>query len=494
MPQAAAKAFTLEPYDYREARELMRALELAEPVAVTLVRRGYRSVEQARSFLEAAEDHDPFLFAGMAEVTDAIRAAVDAGRRITVHGDYDVDGVSSTAILVGALRALGAECDWLIPGRLEDGYGLSEATIEKLIARGTSMLITTDCGVGSIAEVELAIGAGIEVIVTDHHQPGEQLPGCPILHPVISGYPCEELCATGVAYKLSVALRGAEAARSDLDLVALATVADMVPLRGENRALVRRGIAEARRARRPGLRALMAVASVTCERLDEGDLAFRLGPRINAAGRLYRADAAVELMLTADEGRAVEIATELDRANHERREIERDLYAAAERARRELPDELGEAPGLVLAAEGWHPGVVGIVASRIAERHHRPALLIALDGAGGGRGSGRSVAGFDLLGALQRCDQHLLRYGGTPRGCRPRDRGRRGSTTSGSRSPRPLPRRCPLRRRFGRSRSTPSSAARASATMSPSSWHGWRLSGSATRGSACSLPAPAWPT
>src|SRR3990170_2717650 len=184
----------------------MDALELTEPVAVTLVRRGYRTVEQARAFLEAADDHDPFLFEAMTEVTDRIRSAIAAGRRITVHGDYDVDGVCSTAILVRALRELGADSDWLIPGRLEEGYGLTGSTVLKLAARGTSLLITTDCGIGSVAEVEAALAAGLEVIVTDHHQPGAELPPCPILHPVASGYPFAELCGTGVAYKLACAL------------------------------------------------------------------------------------------------------------------------------------------------------------------------------------------------------------------------------------------------------------------------------------------------
>jgi single-stranded-DNA-specific exonuclease len=263
-----------------------------------------------------------------------------------------------------------------------------------------------------VAEVGAALDAGIEVIVTDHHQPGERLPGCPILHPALSNYPFGELCATGVAFKLAAALRGERAAEAELDLVALATVADLVPLRGENRALVRRGLAVARRARRPGLRALLAVASVAPERLDEGDLAFRLGPRINAAGRLYRADAGVELMLTGDAERAGQIAAELERANRERRQVELEVVAAAERARAELPPELGDAAGLVLAGEGWHPGVVGIVASRMVERHRRPAVLIGLDAEGNGRGSGRSIPGFDLLEALQACGSHLTRFGG----------------------------------------------------------------------------------
>jgi single-stranded-DNA-specific exonuclease len=412
VPKTASKSFTVEPFDYAEARALMDGLGLAEPIAITLVRRGHRTVEDARVFLEAADDHDPFLFEAMAKVCERIRTAVAAGRRITVHGDYDVDGVCSTAIVVRAVRELGGDCDWLIPGRQEDGYGLTLATIERLAARGTSLLVTTDCGIGSVEEVEAARAAGIEVIVTDHHQPGEALPECPILHPAISGYPFGELCATGVAYKLAVALHGAEATERELDLVALATVADLVPLRGENRALVRRGLAVARRARRPGIRALLATSSLAPERLDEGHFAFRLGPRINAAGRLYRADAGVELMLTTDQARADEIAGELERANQERRAIEREVLDAAEASRRELPDELADARGLVLAGEGWHPGVVGIVASRLVERHRRPVVLISLGADGRGRGSGRSIPGFDLLAGLRACDAHLSRYGG----------------------------------------------------------------------------------
>jgi single-stranded-DNA-specific exonuclease len=404
--------FRLEPFAYREARSLMDVLGLSEPVAVTLIRRGYRTVEEARAFLEAAETHDPFEFDSMGEVCERIRAAIAAGLRITVHGDYDVDGVCSTSILVTALRELGADCDWYIPDRLADGYGLTLPGIQALAQRGTKLLVSVDCGIGSTGEVAAARAAGIEVIVTDHHQPGEELPDCPVLHPVVSGYPCQELCATGVAYKLAAALQGEERAERDLDLVALATVADMVPLRGENRSLVRRGLVEARRARRPGMRALMAVAAVDPGRLDEGDLSFRLAPRINAAGRLYRADAAVELMLTGDDARAAAIANELDKANRERRDAELQVLGDAERARSELPPEIAAAPALVLAGEGWHAGVVGIVASRLVERHGVPVVMVGLDGAGSGRGSGRSIPGFDLLEALVACEEHLVRFGG----------------------------------------------------------------------------------
>ncbi len=401
-------AYRAEPYDYAEARALAEELELSEPLAVTLVRRGYRTPELARAFLAADESHPPSAFDSMTAIVERIRAAIAAGKRITVHGDFDVDGVCATTIMVSALRDLGAECDWLIPDRIGDGYGLSAPNIEKLAKRGTSLLITVDCGITAVAEVSLARKLGMDVVVTDHHQAGEELPDCPILHPELSNYPFPSLCGTAVAWKLASAL-GDDSA---LDLVALATVADVVPLVGENRALVKRGLAEIRRGRRVGLRALMAAAKCEPTRLDESDLAFRLAPRINAAGRLYRADAGVELMLTEDEARAEEIAVELSRANGERRAREREVDAAAEAARRELPEQLREAPGLVLAGEGWHPGVIGIVASRLVERHHRPVVVVSLDGEGNGRGSGRSIPGFDLHAALEACSEHLESFGG----------------------------------------------------------------------------------
>ena len=407
------KAYRADPYSYSEARALAEELELSEPVAITLVRRGYRTPEQALAFLAADESHDPAEFRSMAAVAGRVRAAIDAGERITVHGDFDVDGVCATSILVGALRELGADCDWLIPDRIADGYGVSAANVELLAERGTKLLVTVDCGVTAVEEVALAGSLEMDVIVTDHHQPSDELPDCPILHPQIDGYPFKELCGTAVVWKLACALRQAnDQLQDDLDLVALATVADVVPLVGENRSLVRRGLEQLRLLRRPGIRALVEAAKCEPTHLDEGDLAFRLAPRINAAGRLYRADAGVELFLTDDPGRAAEIANELSRANGERRATEREVDAAAETARRELPEALREAPALVLAGEGWHPGVIGIVASRLVERHHRPAIVISLDGEGGGRGSGRSIPGFDLLAGLQACAEHLTSFGG----------------------------------------------------------------------------------
>ncbi|HEY0280510.1 MAG TPA: single-stranded-DNA-specific exonuclease RecJ [Solirubrobacterales bacterium] len=419
MPKSA-KAFAAYPYDFAEARAVAEALGLSQPVAVTLVRRGYRTPDAARAFLAADESHPPAAFEGMHEVAGLILAAIEAGERITVHGDFDVDGVSATALMISTLRDLGADCDWLIPDRIADGYGLSDENIRTLAERGTGLLITVDCGITAAPQVALAQELGMEVVITDHHQASEELPSCLILHPEISNYPFTSLCGTAVAWKLACALREeagvedapATAAEADLDLVALATVADVVPLIGENRSLVRRGLAEMRRTKRAGLKALMEASKCDPSRLDEGDLAFRLAPRINAAGRLYRADAGVELLLTADEGRAKQIAEELGRANSERRATEREVDAAAETARRELPDDLKEASGLVVAGDGWHPGVVGIVASRMVERHHRPVVVISLDEEGGGRGSGRSIPGFDLHAALEACSEHLETFGG----------------------------------------------------------------------------------
>lgn len=405
------RAYKAEPYSYEEARGLSEELGLSEPVAIALVRRGYRTPEEARAFLAADETHPPEAFEAMDAVVEAVLGAVEEGRRITVHGDFDVDGVCATTILVSTLREIEADCDWLIPDRLADGYGLSEANVRKLAERGTGLILTADCGITAVEEVGLAKELGMGVVVTDHHQAGDTLPDCPILHPGLDeGYPFDELCGTAVAWKLANALR--EADGTDLDLVALATVADLVPLVGENRALVKRGIEEVRRARRPGIKALIEAAKCEPTRLDEGDLAFKLAPRINAAGRLYRADAGVELFLTDDEERAAEIASELSRANGERRATEREVTFAAEAVLRELPQELREAPGLVVAGEGWHPGVIGIVASRLVEKLHRPVVVISLEADGSGRGSGRSISGFDLLAGLEACGEHLEGFGG----------------------------------------------------------------------------------
>ena len=381
---------------------------MSHVLAQVLVRRGLADPAAARAFLEPGERHDPEAFAGMAQARELVMGHIEAGRRIVVHGDYDVDGVCATAIMVRALRALGANVTWLLPSRLDDGYGLTAATIERLRMMRAELLITVDCGITAVDEVALASAAGIDVLLTDHHAPRQdgELPACPILHPSVSGYPFTELCGTGVAYKLAQAL-GAPTAAEDLELVALATVADLVPLEGENRRLVREGLSALANTAKPGLRALMRVSRADPSGLDAHVLGFRLAPRINAAGRLRRADAGLELLITEDEQRAAVIASELDAVNAERRAVEERILWDAEAQ----VAELGERSAYVLAAEGWHPGVIGIVASRVVERHHRPTILIALDGAAG-TGSGRSIPGFDLLGALHAAAAHIDRYGG----------------------------------------------------------------------------------
>jgi single-stranded-DNA-specific exonuclease len=405
---------------------LERELRISEPLAQILVRRGLAEPARARAFLAASEEHPPTAFAGIERAVEPILRHVRSGERITIHGDYDVDGICSTAVLVRSLRRLGANVDWYLPDRAADGYGLNLLTVQRLAAQGTRLLVTVDCAITAVDEVARALELGMEVVVTDHHAPRADgvLPEAPIVHPALCSYPCPDLCATAVAFKLAVALEhaaaaagsadanagdasGARALEEDIDLVALATIADVVRLVGENRTLVRRGLRALAGTTKPGLRALMAVARVDPSKLNERSVAFALAPRLNAAGRLYRADAGLELILTEEEERAAQVAEELNRANHERRQVELRIRFDAEAQ----IAALGERASYVLAGEGWHAGVIGIVASRLAERHRRPVVLIALSGEVG-KGSGRSIDAFDLLGGLTACGGHLRRFGG----------------------------------------------------------------------------------
>ncbi|HTX09487.1 MAG TPA: single-stranded-DNA-specific exonuclease RecJ [Solirubrobacteraceae bacterium] len=410
VPSAPPVAPRLEipTYDLAAAMALRRELGISHVLAQVLVRRGIAQPPAARAFLQPREAHEPSAFAGIDRALALIERHIAQGSRIVVHGDYDVDGVCATAIMVRALRARGADVGWYLPDRLVDGYGLSLGTVHRLAGRGTGLLVTVDCAITAVEEVAAARQAGLDVVVSDHHAPRSdgELPECEIVHPALCGYPCPELCGTAVAYKVAQAL-GASTAEADLELVALATVADLMPLVGENRRLVREGLTALSRTANVGLRALMAVANVDPSALDTHGLAFRLAPRINAAGRLRRADAGLELLLTEDEERAAQIAAELDRVNAERRAVEQRIVWEAEA----LVAEQGERRSYVLAGEGWHPGVVGIVASRVVERHHRPVVVVGLDG-DEGSGSARSIPGFDLLGALHATAEHLERYGG----------------------------------------------------------------------------------
>ena len=404
----------LAPYEFAAAQRLAGELGVSGVLAQVLVRRGLGEPAAARAFLAGAAEHPLDAFGGLRAAAAQILGHVGRRSRITVHGDYDVDGICASAVLIRALRTLGADVDWYLPSRIDDGYGLAAATVDRLAARGTDLLVTVDCAITAVDEVARARAAGIDVVVTDHHAPRADgvLPDAPIVHPRIGGYPCPDLCAAAVAHKLAQALLGAAGedpriADEDLDLVALATVADVVPLLDENRRLVRAGLRALASTRKPGLRALMDVARVDPSTVDASAIGFRLGPRLNAAGRLHRADAGLELLLTEDRDRARAVAEELDAVNKERRDVETRIRFEAEAQ----VAEQGAAAAYVLASEGWHPGVIGIVASRIAERHHRPAVLIALDGEEG-TGSGRSIPAFDLLGGLHAAAGDLLRYGG----------------------------------------------------------------------------------
>ena len=412
-------SWKIEPCAFAEVKALAEALEVGETTAAILVRRGYSDVDEARAFLQGERaPHDPFLLGDMTEAVALIRAAIAAGRKICVHGDYDVDGICATALAVLTLRELGADADWHLPSRFEEGYGVSGNTISRLADEGCGLLLTVDCGITAVAEVAEAKARGLDVIVTDHHRPGDVLPDCPIVATRPSDYPFPELCGTGVVHKLAQALLGTEheAVRRHADLVALATIADVVPLLDENRSLAISGLRALARTQKPGLRALMRSAGVDPAAVDAGAVGFRLAPRINAAGRLGRPDAALDLLLTTDEAEATRLAGELELLNRDRQAVEERILRAAVAEVESWPEPQRSRRGYVLWGEDWHEGVIGIVASRLVERFNRPVVMIAGTGDRGGearwKGSGRSVAAFDLHGALGACSRHLERFGG----------------------------------------------------------------------------------
>ena len=409
-----AGSWSVEPVAFSEVAALAAELDISETVASVLVRRGLGEPEAARAFLEPEGlSHDPLLLGDMAAAVARLREAVERGEKICVHGDYDVDGICATALATLTLRELGADVVWHLPSRFEEGYGLSAATIAKLADDGVKLVLTVDCGITAVAEVEEARRRGVEMIVTDHHRPGETLPDCPIVATRPSLYPFTELCGTGVVHKLAQALLGADhpAVARHADLVALATIADVVPLIDENRALAATGLRVLARTQKPGLRVLMRVAGVDAATVDSTAVGFRLAPRINAAGRLGRPDVALHLILTENLREADLLANELETLNRDRQAVEErilrdavatvDAWTEAERRRR----------AYVIWGEGWHAGVIGIVASRLVERYSRPIVIIAGDGETW-KGSGRSVPSFDLHGALSACSGYLERFGG----------------------------------------------------------------------------------
>jgi single-stranded-DNA-specific exonuclease len=406
--------WTIKPVDAREVRELAHELELSELSASVLVRRGLADSGQARAFLAAeAPGHDPFALGDMAQAVQRIRAAVAAGEKICVHGDYDVDGVAATALALHLLSELGADVSWALPSRFDEGYGLTPGMLERLAGDGCSLVLTVDCGITAIDEVAQAIELGLDVIVTDHHRPGEQLPDCSIVAPRPADYPFAGLCGTGVVYKLGEALFGADSEflQGELDLVCLATVADVVPLLDENRWFVTAGLKRLGRTPRPGLRALMRVAGVDPATIDTGQIGFRLAPRINAAGRLGHPDLALELLLGEDEDEALQQVRKLEELNRERQVVEDGILRDAVQQVESWPESKRNRRAYVIAGEDWNEGVIGIVASRLVERFSRPVVLVA-GSDGDWKGSGRSIPAFDLHAGIVACSSLLERFGG----------------------------------------------------------------------------------
>jgi single-stranded-DNA-specific exonuclease len=400
------------------AGELACALGLPRFAAELLVRRGFRSVADAEIFLTPRLKTlgDPFLLPNMAAAVERILAAVERRERIVLYGDYDVDGVTSSALLTRLLRALGAQPACFLPLRADEGYGLSPDGVARCIAEHRpQLLVAVDCGTASVAEITALQAQGIDVIVLDHHQCAEALPPCVALVNPKLGDDFHYLCSVGIVFKLAHALllrRPVDSfdLRDCLDLVALGCVADLVPLRGENRVLVRRGLAQLAVSKWAGLRALVEVSGLRPP-FSPGNIGFGLGPRLNAAGRLGTAQDALELLLTADPNRARTLALNLDVQNRERRAVEESVFQQAEAQLAEIFDAARDA-AIVVGAAGWHPGVVGIVASRLQKRHYRPAFVVGFDEAGLGKGSGRSIEGLSLVATLARCAEYLEKHGG----------------------------------------------------------------------------------
>ncbi len=405
--------------DAAAVEQLQQELHLPRAICRLLAIRGYDVPGDAKTYLRPRLDqlHDPSCMTDLDRAVQRITVALRENETILVHGDYDVDGICSTTVMVRALMALGGNAIPFIPRRLQDGYDLTEAGVRAAHDAGAKLVITCDCGTSAHGPIASLQASGIDVIVTDHHLPSSALPPAfAVLNPKRPGCTSrdKDLAAVGVAFKLALALTRALGGNENLiygmlDLVALATIADIAPLRGENRIFVRYGLRLLNEAQRPGIRAMIRAAGLDRKTLTSGRVGFVLAPRLNAAGRLGSALRGVELMMASSDQEANPIARELEELNARRQEIDR---ATLEQAREiVLEMDLASTYGIVLAEQGWHPGVIGIVASRIVEEFGRPTMMIALDGAEG-KGSGRSISAFDLHSGLSECRDLLIRFGG----------------------------------------------------------------------------------
>ena len=403
----------IAPGDRVAARALAEAAGIPPLIAQLLLLRGVNTAEAAKRFLTPGLAHleDPFRLTGLSAAVDRILRARENGESVLVFGDYDVDGIAATALLARALRRFGvARVEFAMPDRMREGYGLMPEQVEQASADGFTLLITVDNGISSFAAARRARELGLDLIITDHHSIDGGLPeAVAVINPKLEapGHPLGALCGAGVALKLSTALNGTP---NDLDIAALGTVADMVPLLGENRAIVALGLRHMAKHKRVGLAKLAAAAAFDLENVTSEKIGFQLGPRLNAAGRLDNARIALDLLMTECPRQAKDIAAVLDAANAERREIERHIHD-------EAVEELDaffrdEQRSIVVARKGWHAGVIGIVASRLLARYHRPIVILSIDEAGMARGSARAAAGFDMMAALTECRDLLVKYGG----------------------------------------------------------------------------------
>ena len=411
------KIWQIREQDLISQDRLMKAISISPIIAQLLVNRNIKIVKDAEFFLNPSllNLHDPFLMKSMAQAVARIKRAISGKEKILIYGDYDVDGISATALLSTVLKRLKADVDTFIPSRLEDGYGLSAQNISSIHKRGIELIITVDCGITAIVEVDILNSLGIDIIITDHHTPGDKLPDTDIiLNPLQEGcsYPDKNLAGVGVAFKLASGLLGKDDnwLYEQLDLVSLGTVADVVPLIGENRILVKNGLSELTHTKKEGLRALIEESYLKGKEITSYHVGYILAPRINAAGRLGKPEVSLELLLTDNPKQASELAKMLTKENRSRQKLE-DVVLRQALARIETEVDFARQRVIVLEGENWHKGIIGIVASRIVDRFYRPTVMISMDG-DEGRGSCRSIRNFNLVNALSECTDLLKRYGG----------------------------------------------------------------------------------
>lgn len=416
------KIWNIKPCDKKLRENLSRELNISPILAAILINRNLTDKEEARFFLygDMKNLYDPFLLKGMEEAAIRIKKAVTGKEKILIYGDYDVDGITSAALLKIILDELGADAQSHIPNRLEEGYGLNEDAIKKARANGVKLIVTVDCGIGAVEEVKLANSLGMDVIITDHHEikKDELPPAFAVINPRQKGcaYPFKHLAGVGLAYKLAQALMKKRyyPLEKHLDLVALGTVADVAPMKSENRIFTKHGIEALNATEKLGLRSLINISGIK-NVSSSSHIGFILGPRINAMGRMGSADIALRLLLTDNKLEADKLAAMLSKENRNRQNIESSiLEEAISKVEREV--NFKDQRVIVLAGEGWHRGVIGIAASRIQERFYRPAILIALKG-NEGKGSGRSIDGFHLFDALMNCKSFLSDFGGHEAAC-----------------------------------------------------------------------------